>query len=88
MHVTLQRIKNLDHLTGLYRLTRKVTNLKAINLRLKKVGEKVNSNQEFLKILILGEVILIQIALRFLNKTDNPIFSRAQALLMMSKSIN
>lgn len=73
---------------GHYQSRRKVTNLKAINLRPKKVDGKANSNREFQKILNLVEVILTQIALRFLNKMDNPIRFQERVLLTMSKSLS
>lgn len=71
-----------------YQLRRKVTNPKATNLKPKKVDVKVNNNQEYLKILILVEAILIPIALRFLYKTDIPIFNLQQALHMTNKISN
>ena len=78
----------MGHLMVHYQLRRKVTNLKATNLRLKKVDVKVNNNQEYLKILNSVEAILIPIALRFLYKTGIPIFNLAQALLMTIKMSN
>lgn len=80
---------NLVHLMGHYLLRRKATNLKVINLRPKKVEKKANSNlDKFRKTLILVEVILILIALRFLYKMDNRTRFQERVLLMMSKSLN
>jgi len=70
---------------GHYQSRRKVTNLKAINLRPKKVDEKANSNQEFQKTLILVGVISILIALRFLYKMDNLTPFQERVHLTMSK---
>lgn len=80
---------NLVHLMGYYLLRRKATNLKVINLRPKKVEKKANSNlDKCRKTLILVEVILTLIALRFLYKMDNRTRFQERVLLTMSKSLN
>jgi hypothetical protein len=80
---------NLVHPMGHCLSRRKATNLKVINLRPKKAEKKANSNlDKCRKTLILVEVILTLIALRFLNKMDNLTHFQERVLLTMSKLLN